>query len=147
MSANCRARIERSGHTRQALRPDPAARPYSYVLVREGDPETLTLYVNGRVALVSLANTGVDDSTPLGTWPIYLRMSSQTLIGNYPDGETYKIPDVRGIDYFDGSFAVHEFPRASYGFPQSAGCVEIPPAVDARLWEQVDYGTLVTVAT
>ncbi|MHB1499033.1 MAG: L,D-transpeptidase, partial [Acidimicrobiales bacterium] len=64
-----------------------------------------------------------------------------------PDGETYKIPDVREIDYFDGSFAVHEFPRASYGFPQSAGCVEIPPAVDARLWEQVGYGTLVTVAT
>ncbi|MHB1499034.1 MAG: hypothetical protein ACYCXN_14125, partial [Acidimicrobiales bacterium] len=62
-----------------AVRPGPAARPYSYVLVREGDPETLTLYVNGRVVLASLANTGVDDSTPLGTWPIYLRMSSQTL--------------------------------------------------------------------
>lgn len=127
-----------------ATDPDPDA--YSYVLVREGKPETLTLYVDGRAVLRSLANTGLDASTPLGSWPIYLREPSQTLVGTYPNGEPYDIPDVRDIDYFDGNFAVHELPRASYGFPQSAGCVEIPPAADARLWERVSYGTLVTVA-
>jgi lipoprotein-anchoring transpeptidase ErfK/SrfK len=121
--------------------------PYSYVLVREAKPETLVLYVDGQIVLRSMANTGVDNSTPLGTWPIYLRRSRQTLIGTYPNGESYDIPDVRDIDYFDGSFAVHGFPRASYGFPQSAGCVELPPAVGARLWGQVNYGTLVTVTS
>jgi lipoprotein-anchoring transpeptidase ErfK/SrfK len=115
--------------------------------VREAKPERLVLYVDGQIVLRSMANTGVDNSTPLGTWPIYLRQSRQTLIGRYPNGESYDIPDVRDIDYFDGSFAVHEFPRASYGFPQSAGCVELPPAVDARLWGLVNYGTLVTVTS
>ncbi|MHB1782943.1 MAG: L,D-transpeptidase [Acidimicrobiales bacterium] len=129
-----------------AAGPDPDPDPYSYVLVRESKPETLSLYVDGRVALWSLADTGVDDSTPLGSWPIYSRVSSQTLVGTYPNGEPYDIPDVRDIDYFDGNIAVHELLRASYGFPQSAGCVEIPPAADARLWGQVHYGTLVTVA-
>jgi hypothetical protein len=30
------------------------------------------------------------------------------------------------INYFNGGDAVHGFVRASYGFPQSLGCVELP---------------------
>ena len=30
------------------------------------------------------------------------------------------------MNYFNGGDAVHGYPRASYGFPQSNGCVELP---------------------
>lgn len=125
-------------------RTDP--KPYSYIHVSENRPETLTLYLNGRKVLTSLANTGIDDATPIGTWPVYLRNAVQTLVGTYPNGVPYDIPGVRDINYFDGNDAVHAFVRAHYGFPQSAGCVELPPAAAAVVWNDIGYGTLVTVA-
>ncbi|MHB8295346.1 MAG: L,D-transpeptidase [Acidimicrobiales bacterium] len=120
-------------------------RPYSYVLVREAPPETLAVYLNGRKALSSLANTGLDGSTPIGTWAVYDRNAVQTLRGTYPDGTPYVVPNVHYINYFDGNFAVHAFVRASYGRPQSAGCVEVPPAAGRVVWDDIGYGTLVTV--
>lgn len=125
-------------------RADP--KPYSYIDVSENRPETLTLYLNGRRALTSLANTGIDNATPIGTWPVYLRNAVQTLVGTYPNGVPYDIPGVRDINYFDGNDAVHAFVRAHYGFPQSAGCVELPPAAATVVWNDIGYGTLVTVA-
>ena len=119
--------------------------PYGYVQVSEARPEILTVFQDGSPAFRSLANTGIDNSTPIGTWPIYLRLSSQTLKGTYPNGIAYDIPGVRYLNYFDGNFAVHAFSRSSYGFPQSAGCVELPLNAAAKVWKYVHYGTLVTV--
>lgn len=121
-------------------------RPYSYVFVSEARPESLTLYLGGQIVMRSLANTGLDNATPIGTWPVYLRNPIQTLVGTYPDGQPYDIPGVRDINYFNGSFAVHAFVRARYGFPQSAGCVELPPVEAAEVWNDIGYGTLVTIS-
>ncbi len=44
------------------------------------------------------------------------------------------------------ALAVHYFPRASYGFPQSLGCVELPLGPAAKAWPFLTYGTLVTVS-
>jgi len=41
--------------------------------------------------------------------------------------------------------AVHWYPRASYGFPQSLGCVELPSSAAKTAWQYLSYGTLVTV--
>lgn len=124
---------------------------YSYVLVDEyagsQHPETLTLWHQGRVVLVSPANTGIAATpTPIGTWPVYLRYRTQTMSGITPWGTRYDDPGVPYVNYFVGGVAVHGFPRAAYGFPQSLGCVELPIPIAARVWTYLHYGTLVTTA-
>lgn len=120
--------------------------PYSYIYVTENLPETLTLWENGQVALTAAVNTGISvDPTTLGTFPIYLRYTFQIMRGTNPDGSTYADP-VHWINYFDGSEAVHGFVRASYGFPQSLGCVELPVATAGAIFPKLAIGDLVTVA-
>ena len=41
---------------------------------------------------------------------------------------------------------MHYFPRDSYGYPQSLGCVELPYAQAKHVWPYLTYGSLVTVA-
>ncbi len=52
---------------------------------------------------------------------------------------------MRWVNYFDGGVAIHGFVRASYGFPQSLGCVELPLSEAAAAWTWIHYGTVVTV--
>jgi len=119
--------------------------PYAYILVSKVRPETLWLYVNGQVTLTSPVNTGIAGlNTPVGTWPIYLRYVENYMSGTNPNGTPYH-DLVHWINYFTGSVAVHGFQRASYGFPQSLGCVELPVATAGVLYPQVHIGTLVTV--
>jgi peptidoglycan hydrolase-like protein with peptidoglycan-binding domain len=119
---------------------------YSYAYVSEGSPETLTLWHNGQEVLQTLANTGIPGrSTALGTYPVYLKYQHQIMRGTNPDGKKYADP-VSWVSYFNGSDAVHYYPRASYGFPQSLGCVELPYAQAEQVWPYLTYGSLVTVA-
>jgi lipoprotein-anchoring transpeptidase ErfK/SrfK len=120
---------------------------YSYAMVSENQPESLAIWHNGSVVYRSVANTGLAaDPTPLGTFFIYLRYRSQTMQGHNPNGSYYIDHGVRWVNYFDGSDAIHGFIRASYGFPQSLGCVELPVANAAIAWTWLHYGTLVTVS-
>jgi lipoprotein-anchoring transpeptidase ErfK/SrfK len=64
--------------------------------------------------------------------------------GTNPDGSTYADP-VSWVSYFSAGEAVHYFPRGSYGFPQSLGCVELPYTQAEQVWPYMTYGTLVTV--
>ena len=93
--------------------------PYGYVDVSEANPENLTVFEDGSPVFRSLANTGIENSTPIGTWPVYLRLESQTLHGTYPNGVPYDIPDVRYLNYFDGNFAIHANPIDSCSVHQS----------------------------
>ena len=125
----------------------PNAYGYSYVEVSEALPERLTLWQNGRVILTSLVNTGIPQSpTATGTWPVYLRYQAQTMSGTNPNGTKYHDPNVPWVSYFNGGDAVHGFVRGSYGFPQSLGCVELPPPTADTVWHDIHYGTLVTVS-
>lgn len=127
---------------------DVTTAPYDYILVTETEPETLYVWRDGTVIDQSLANTGVPGGvTPLGTWPVYLRYASTTMTGTNPNGTHYSDPGVPDVAYFNGSDAVHGFPRASYGFPQSDGCVELPIVNAAVVFATDPYGTLVTVTT
>ena len=95
--------------------------------------------------LHTLANTGIPGRiTNVGTFPVYLRYLNQIMRGTNPDGSKYADP-VKYVSYFNGSDAVHYFPRASYGFQQSLGCVELPYAQAKAVWPFMTYGTLVTV--
>lgn len=119
---------------------------YSYIYVTKVLPETLTMWTNGQVVMTALANTGIaGDQTSDGTYPIYLRYTSQVMRGTNPNGTPYA-DSVSWVNYFNGSDAVHGFVRASYGFPQSLGCVELPPATAGAIFPQLMVGDLVTVA-
>jgi len=118
---------------------------YSYAVASEGSPETFTLYHNGHVVLSTPANTGIPgQGTATGTFPVYERLRSQTMRGTNPDGSHYA-DFVQWIAYFNGGDAVHYIPRASYGSPQSLGCIELPYGAAERAWGFLPYGTLVTV--
>jgi peptidoglycan hydrolase-like protein with peptidoglycan-binding domain len=118
---------------------------YTYALASQASPETLTVWHDGKVILDSPANTGIPAApTTVGTAPVYLRYSFQIMKGTNPDGTPYADP-VSWVSYFRSGEAVHYFPRASYGFPQSLGCVELPYDQAKFIWPYMTYGTLVTV--
>jgi peptidoglycan hydrolase-like protein with peptidoglycan-binding domain len=121
--------------------------PYDYVYVSETLPETATVYRDGSVAYRTLANTGIPAApTTQGTYPVYLRYVTTTMSGTNPTGSHYSDPDIPWVSYFHGGDALHGFIRGTYGWPQSLGCVEMPPSNAAVVWPMTPIGTLVTVA-
>jgi hypothetical protein len=123
---------------------DPTS--YDYVVVSQGRPQHLDLYVNGRHTYTSLVNTGISVApTENGTYPVYLRYVTTTMSGVNPNGTKYHDPGIPWTSYFHGGDALHGFIRSSYGWPQSLGCVEMPFANAARVWPFTPIGTLVTV--
>jgi peptidoglycan hydrolase-like protein with peptidoglycan-binding domain len=123
------------------------ALPYGYVYVSQNLPESATVYQNGAEVYQTVANTGVAGAaTGVGTFPVYVRYTVTTMSGTNPDGTKYVDPGIRWVSYFNGGDALHGFPRASYGFPQSDGCVEMPIANAAVVFPLTPLGTLVTVS-
>jgi hypothetical protein len=119
---------------------------YSYVYVHRSLPQQLTLWHSGHVVLRSPGNTGVPAApTQLGTFPVFEHIAQGTMSGTNPDGSKYHDPGIKWISYFNGGDALHAFPRASFGTPQSLGCVELPLAAAAKVWPYTPIGTLVTI--
>lgn len=120
--------------------------PYDYIEVSTHLPETLSVWQNGRVIYQSLTNTGIPEApTAFGSFPVYARYLSTTMSGYNPDGSYYSDPGIPDVAYFDGGAAVHGYLRASYGYPQSLGCVELPYSSAAVVFKYDPIGTLVTV--
>ncbi len=120
--------------------------PYSYVYVHRNLPQRLTLWSAGHTVLTSPGNTGVPAApTQLGTFPVFEHIPVGTMAGTNPGGSSYHDPGIRWISYFNGGDALHAFNRASFGTPQSLGCVELPLATAARVWPYTPIGTLVTI--
>lgn len=121
--------------------------PYSYVLVSKQLPETLTLYDNGAPTITGVSvNTGAPGADTVdGTYPVFEHVTSSRMVGTNPDGSTYDDPAVPWASYFLNGDALHGFVRATYGSPQSNGCVEMPIATAAQVWPLTPIGTLVTV--
>ncbi|MHB1534488.1 MAG: L,D-transpeptidase family protein [Acidimicrobiales bacterium] len=122
-------------------------RPYDYLMVSKNLPETLTVWQNGSVVYTTPANTGVPGAdTAAGTFPVFSRYASTTMTGTNVDGSKYVDPGIPWVAYFNGGDAVHGYVRPGYGYPQSNGCVELPPANAKIVWTMDPYGTLVTVS-
>ncbi len=133
----------------QSAAADPAAganpNGYTYVVVTETLPESMTVWHNGAVINATAVNTGEAAApTPQGTWPVYERLRAQIMTGTNPGGGHYADP-VQWVAYFNGSDAVHYIARSTFGSPQSLGCVEVPFSAAAFIWPYLSYGTLVTV--
>ncbi|HTT86498.1 MAG TPA: L,D-transpeptidase family protein [Acidimicrobiales bacterium] len=120
---------------------------YDFVEVSTADPEHVDVWRDGQIAYTTLANTGIEAApTEEGTWPVYARYTSTTMSGTNPDGSHYDDPGVPWVSYFHGGDALHGFLRATYGSPQSLGCVEMPPAHAEVVFPLTPIGTLVTIA-
>ncbi|MBS1863755.1 MAG: L,D-transpeptidase family protein [Actinobacteria bacterium] len=124
-----------------------AANGYTYVWVSEEIPETVNVWHNGKMIVSEApANTGIPGAeTEVGTFPVYLRYEETTMSGENPDGSHYSDPGIMWVSYFNGGDALHAFDRASYGTPQSLGCVEMPLEEAAQIWPYTPIGTPVTV--
>jgi L,D-transpeptidase catalytic domain/Putative peptidoglycan binding domain len=121
-------------------------RPYTWVSVSESLPETLDVHRGHHVVFTTPVNTGVPGAeTELGSFPIYARYVSTTMSGTDVDGTKYVVPDVPWVNYFNGGDAVHGYPRASYGFPQSNGCVELPIEAAHTVFGMLAIGDIVEV--
>ncbi len=123
--------------------------PVSYVLVTKSmtPAEHLTAWVNGTLEFHDvLVNTGVRGATTHnGTYQVFEHVRTSHMSGTDVTGTHYTIPTVPWVSYFNGGDALHYYPRAAYGFPQSNGCVEMQLATAASLWPNTPIGTLVTV--
>ena len=119
---------------------------YTYVMVSEASPESLTLWHSGRTVMTVPVNTGIPAApTATGTYPVFEHILSGTMSGTNPDGSHYSDPNIPFTSYFNGGDALHGFIRASYGSPQSLGCVEMPYATAGRVYPYTPIGTLVNV--
>jgi L,D-transpeptidase catalytic domain len=123
---------------------------YSFVMVHEADSgETTTLWHNGQTIITTPANTGsaAAGGTATGTYPVFEHVESTTMSGINPDGSAYVDPGILWVSYFNGGDALHYYDRASYGSPQSDGCVEMPLTAAAKIWPYTPVGALVDVST
>jgi Bacterial Ig-like domain/L,D-transpeptidase catalytic domain len=118
---------------------------YTYAVASKAAPETLTIWHDGHRVFRSLANTGIPVSPTVdGSFPVYQKYTFQIMSGTNPDGSHYADP-VSFVSYFNGGDAVHYFPRGSYGFQQSLGCVELPYDSAEQAYPYLTYGSIVTV--
>jgi lipoprotein-anchoring transpeptidase ErfK/SrfK len=124
----------------------PSATPYVYVLVNKVVPQTLTLWNNGTAQYTVRVNSGAPGAdTTDGSYAVFEHVRFSDMKGTNVDGSTYDDPNVPYASYFNGGDALHGFIRASYGTPQSNGCVEMSYANAALVWALTPIGTLVTV--
>lgn len=147
--------------------------PWDWILVKQSKTnEKAELYENGRIIFSFPVNTGILGLTQDGTWYVFLRLPDTTMTGLFPvpitkklyaslkskhfknieclDGHPVKLvhysdSGIKYIDYFHKSVALHYMHRKYYGFPQSAGCVELSEQDALLLYKQIGYGTIVTV--
>ncbi|HEX8752847.1 MAG TPA: L,D-transpeptidase family protein [Solirubrobacterales bacterium] len=131
-----------------AIAGERSSNGYNYVHVSETLPETVQLWHNGKIVVEGAANTGIPGAeTELGTFPVFEHLEETTMSGENPDGSHYNDPGIMWVSYFNGGDALHAFDRASYGTPQSLGCVEMPLEEAAKVYPYTPIGTLVTVAS
>ncbi len=120
--------------------------PVTYVLVTKFEPEHLTAWVNGALDFRIPVNTGVPGAnTTDGTFQVFEHVRFSDMRGTDVTGTKYTDPHVPWASYFDTGEALHGFPRATYGWPQSNGCVEMPITTAGKLWPYTPIGSLVTV--
>lgn len=76
-----------------------------------------------------------------------LLQPARGIVGGHPvRWQPYKDPGILWVNYFDDGRGIHYYPRSTYGFPQSAGCVEEPYASAPITYRLLHYGVPVTIS-
>jgi len=124
-----------------------AVKPFVWVYVDQHIPQKVYVWQKGKYIFKSPTNTGVMHTTAVGNFMIYLRFRSTVMEGTFPGTDIhYDDPDVPWVNYFHGGEAIHGFPRRHYGYPQSAGCVELPIYKAKELYPMLYKYAVVTVS-
>lgn len=77
-----------------------------------------------------------------------LMQSARGMVNGHPvRWQPYRDPGILWVNYFDAGRGLHYYPRARYGFPQSAGCVEQPYASAKVTYHVLNYGDPVTISS
>jgi peptidoglycan hydrolase-like protein with peptidoglycan-binding domain len=119
---------------------------YTIVDVSEGSPESETTWHDGKTVVSGAVNTGIPATpTALGTFAVFEHLTVTTMSGTNADGSHYVDPGIPDVSYFNGGDALHGFIRASYGSPQSDGCVEMPYGEASEVYPYTPIGTIVHV--
>lgn len=125
-----------------------AKKPFVWIYVNQKIPEKLTLYEDGKIVFKSPVNTGVRDTTVSGNFLIYARFKHIGMHGYFPGTHIYyNDPYVPWVNFFYKGEAIHGFPRRHYGYPQSAGCIELPVNKAKKLYPMLYKYALVTVSS
>lgn len=108
------------------------------------------LLTDSAVTTGASAITNVDDATPLGTSRITGKSRNTVLVGHdvngsWNDGVKFWMPFDGGIGFHDSSWQTFPYGSDLYKTQGSHGCVHIPVAVIATLFDWAPIGTLVTV--
>ncbi|WP_249009457.1 L,D-transpeptidase family protein [Conexibacter sp. DBS9H8] len=123
---------------------------YTFVFVHEANSgEYEQTWHNGKIVTTGPVNTGVAAAggTQTGVFAVFEHLPVTTMSGVNPNGTHYHDPGIPDVSYFNGGDALHGFIRASYGFPQSDGCVEMPFSEAAAVYPYTPIGTVVDVST
>lgn len=124
-----------------------AKKPFLWVYVDQHIPQRLYVWENGKFVFTSPVNTGVMGTTNVGTYMIYLRLRKTVMKGFFPGTNNYyEDKDVPWVNYFYQGEGIHGFPRYRYGYPQSAGCVEMPISKARELYSMLYKYALVTLS-
>jgi len=130
-----------------AIAGDRSTFGYTFAMVSENLPESVSVWHDGRTVVTGPVNTGIAVApTATGVYPVFEHALSVTMSGYNPDGSYYSDPGVPYVSYFNGGDALHGFIRGSYGYPQSLGCVEMPYSEAAQVFPYTPIGTLVDVS-
>ncbi len=130
---------------------------YKAVVVRLGS-QTLTAYLNGKPLLTTPVTTGrAALPTPVGNYHVIFRSSPFVFHSPWPPGSPYWYPPTPvtwAMDFFSGDF-LHDDPGeptsafgrgSEYGPYASHGCVHVPHAVMAFLYNWLPIGAQVVVS-
>ena len=105
-------------------------------------------YEAGAIVNSAPVSTGRDEwDTPLGQYAVYAKVKKQTMRGS-SRGETWEVPDVPNILYFNGDVGFHGtywHNRFGTGARLSHGCVNLPLDKAAWLFDWASVGTPVQV--
>lgn len=104
--------------------------------------QTLTAYEGNTPVFNTLVSTGLAYPTPVGTYKILYKLTSQRMTG-----PGYDLPNVPWVMYFTNrGHAIHgAYWHNNFGNPMSHGCVNMRPSEAQWLYDFTPNGTTVVV--
>lgn len=99
--------------------------------------QKLRAWEGNKIVMEFLISSGKWAPTPTGTFNIWYKTRSQTMVGGSKDlGTYYNLPNVPFNMFFYQGFAIHgAYWHNNFGHPMSHGCVNAPIANAAQLFE------------
>lgn len=109
--------------------------------------QMLYAWDGGKIVFQSPVSTGMYYTpTVRGSFKIYRKLPLQDMKGSYPPYPPYYTKNVPNVMYFYGAYAIHgAYWHNSFGSRVSHGCVNLPVAASAWVYNFADIGTRVEV--